>query len=73
MNGEAWWVDSFLLELRKTASGSRLNVTLAAERAGIYRELPYYSRRLPGFERLRREWDMIALRARAGEKISHSQ
>lgn len=72
MNGEAWWVDAFLLELRRTARGSRLNVTLAAERAGIYRELAYRSRRREGFQRLRQEWDLIALRLRAGEKLSHS-
>ena len=70
------WVDEFLFHVRRTANQGRINVKLCCQLATVYREKPYYCRRLPGYERLREEWALAVQRARTvrarKERVSHS-
>lgn len=76
MNPEPEWVEVFLAHVRRTARDGRVNVKLCCQLANVYREKPYYSRRLAGYERLREEWALAVLRARQvrerAERVSHS-
>ena len=76
LNAEPEWVEEFLFHVRRTARDGRVNVKLCCQLASVYREKPYYSRRLPGYERLRAEWAMAVQRARQvrerRERVSHS-
>ncbi len=67
---EPAWVEPFLANLRRTGRSGRVNVTIAAVRANVCRELVYYYRRLPGYERLRQEWDQAARAARESKRTN---
>lgn len=67
---EPAWVEPFLYHLRKSTGPRGLNVTIAAARAGVGRELAYHYRTRPGFERLRVEWESLAIQARENRKKS---
>lgn len=64
MSAEPEWVEEFLFYLRRTVRNGRVNVRKSADMAGVLRMTLYRFRSAPGGERLRKEWDLIALRAR---------